>query len=183
LRQACAQAKSWEASGHRLTTVAVNISALEFRRKDFVDSVQKALKDSGLQAKHLQLEITESVLMRDAQASIKILLQLKTLGVQLSVDDFGTGYSSLSYLTQFPIDELKIDRSFIQDMSSSNRIIVSALIAMGASLKQRVVAEGIELPDQLEFLQARKCDEGQGYLFSCAVNAEQFTNLLRTGVG
>ena len=182
LRQACTQAKSWENSGYKLTSVAVNISALEFRRKDFVDSVRTALTESGLHAKHLQLEITESVLMRDAQASAKILQQLKSLGVQLAVDDFGTGYSSLSYLTKFPIDELKIDRSFIQDIGSNNSIIVSAVIAMGNSLKQRVVAEGIELPDQLEFLQARKCDEGQGYLFSHAVNAEHFTGLLRTDI-
>jgi diguanylate cyclase (GGDEF)-like protein/PAS domain S-box-containing protein len=182
LQQACAQAKRWEDSGYQLGSVAVNISALEFRRKDFVDSVSSALKTSGLHAKHLQLEITESVLMRDAQASVAILQQLKALGVQLAVDDFGTGYSSLSYLTQFPIDELKIDRSFVQDIGSSNGVIVSAVIAMGNSLKQRVVAEGIEQQGQLEFLQARKCTEGQGYLFSQAVNAEHFTSLLRTGI-
>jgi diguanylate cyclase (GGDEF)-like protein/PAS domain S-box-containing protein len=182
LQQACAQAKRWEDSGYQLGSVAVNISALEFRRKDFVDSVSSALQASGLHAKHLQLEITESVLMRDAQASVAILQQLKALGVQLAVDDFGTGYSSLSYLTQFPIDELKIDRSFVQDIGSSNGVIVSAVIAMGNSLKQRVVAEGIEQQGQLEFLQARQCTEGQGYLFSQAVNAEHFTSLLRTGI-
>ena len=182
LRQACAQAKCWENSGYKLTSVAVNISAPEFRRKDFLEGVSGALRASGLHAKHLQLEITESVLMRDVQASARILQQLKELGVQLAVDDFGTGYSSLSYLSQFPIDELKIDRSFIQDIGSSNGVIVSAVIAMGNSLKQRVVAEGIELQGQLEFLQASKCDQGQGYLFSHAVNAEHFTSLLRTGI-
>jgi diguanylate cyclase (GGDEF)-like protein/PAS domain S-box-containing protein len=182
LQQACTQAKNWENSGYKLTSVAVNISALEFRRKDFVDSVRTALTESGLHARHLQLEITESVLMRDVQASAKILQQLKELGVQLAVDDFGTGYSSLSYLTQFPIDELKIDRSFIQDIDGNNGAIVSAVIAMGNSLKQRIVAEGVELQGQLEFLQTSKCDEGQGYLFSHAVNAEHFTDLLRTGI-
>ena len=182
LLQACAQAKRWENCGYALDSVAVNISALEFRRKDFVDSVESALRVTGLKPNNLQLEITESVLMRDAQTSATILQQLKTLGVQLAVDDFGTGYSSLSYLNQFPIDVLKIDRSFVQDIHNSNGIIVSAVIAMGNSLKQRVIAEGIEETAQLEFLRSHHCSEGQGFLFSHPVSADQFANLLRSGI-
>jgi EAL domain-containing protein (putative c-di-GMP-specific phosphodiesterase class I) len=130
------------------------------------------------------LEITESVLMRNAESSIAILQQLKTMGVQLAVDDFGTGYSSLSYLHQFPIDVLKIDQSFVHDIGSTNGngIIVSAVIAMGTSLKQRVVAEGVEEPAQLAFLKARHCEEGQGYIFSRPLGAEQFAALLVTGI-
>ncbi|MHA6495445.1 putative bifunctional diguanylate cyclase/phosphodiesterase [Pseudomonas borbori] len=182
LQQACTQAKHWEAGGYSLASIAVNISALEFRRKDFVASVTAALEASGLPAERLQLEITESVLMRDAPASAAILQQLKDLGVQLAVDDFGTGYSSLSYLNQFPIDVLKIDRSFVHDIGSNEGIIVSAVIAMGNSLMQRVVAEGVEETAQLEFLQAHHCEEGQGFLFSHAVDVEQFTQLLDTGI-
>ena len=181
--QACSQAKRWEECDYKLDSVAVNISALEFRRKDFVDSVAKALAISGLAPNKLQLEITESVLMRDAQSSAAILHQLKNLGVQLAVDDFGTGYSSLSYLNQFPIDVLKIDRSFVQDIHSSNGIIVSAVIAMGNSLQQRVIAEGIEEVAQLEFLRDHHCAEGQGFLFSHPVSAERFGDLLRVGIG
>lgn len=182
LLHACAQAKRWENCGYALESVAVNISALEFRRKDFVDSVESALRVTGLDPHNLQLEITESVLMRDAQASATILQQLKTLGVQLAVDDFGTGYSSLSYLSQFPIDVLKIDRSFVQDIHNSNGIIVSAVIAMGNSLKKRVIAEGIEETAQLEFLRNHHCSEGQGFLFSHPVSAQNFANLLRSGI-
>ncbi|WP_425914211.1 putative bifunctional diguanylate cyclase/phosphodiesterase [Pseudomonas sp. GWSMS-1] len=182
LLQACGQAKRWENCGYQLDSVAVNISALEFRRKDFVDSVESALRVTGLDPKNLQLEITESVLMRDAQASATILQQLKALGVELAVDDFGTGYSSLSYLSQFPIDVLKIDQSFVQDIHNSNGIIVSAVIAMGNSLKQRVIAEGIEDSGQLDFLRTHHCSEGQGFLFSRPVSAHDFANLLRSGI-
>ena len=182
LLQACAQAKRWENCGYALESVAVNVSALEFRRKDFVDSVESALRVTNLNPQNLQLEITESVLMRDAQASAIILQQLKALGVQLAVDDFGTGYSSLSYLSQFPIDVLKIDRSFVQDIHNSNGVIVSAVIAMGNSLKLQVIAEGIEETTQLEFLRAHHCSEGQGFLFSQPVSAQTFTNLLRSGI-
>ena len=189
LREACAQAKRWEDAGLNLAAVAVNISALEFCHKDFVAGVRAILSETGLLPACLQLEITESVLMRDAESSTAILQQLKYMGVQLAVDDFGTGYSSLSYLKQFPIDVLKIDQSFVQDIGSSNNrnsdhdgIIVSAVIAMGASLKQRVVAEGVEEEDQLAFLKARNCAEGQGYLFSRPLGAEQFAALLASGI-
>ncbi|SKA08174.1 PAS domain S-box-containing protein/diguanylate cyclase (GGDEF) domain-containing protein [Trichlorobacter thiogenes] len=184
LREACEQARRWKEAGLELDTITVNISALEFRRNDFVEGVRTILHRTGLAAGCLQLEITESVLMRDAESSTIILKQLKDMGVQLAVDDFGTGYSSLSYLRLFPIDVLKIDRSFVHDIGSSedNGIIVSAVIAMGNSLKQRVVAEGVEVQAQLDFLKALQCEEGQGYLFSRPLVAEQFATLLVTGI-
>jgi EAL domain-containing protein (putative c-di-GMP-specific phosphodiesterase class I) len=147
--------------------------------------VRTILSETGLAPRNLQLEITESVLMRDAPASTAILQQLKAMGVQLAVDDFGTGYSSLSYLKQFPIDVLKIDQSFVQDIGSthySDGVIVSAVIAMGTSLKQRVVAEGVEEEVQLAFLKQQNCEEGQGYIFSRPLEAEQFATLLATGI-
>jgi diguanylate cyclase (GGDEF)-like protein/PAS domain S-box-containing protein len=184
LREACAQAKRWEEAGLKPGSIAVNISALEFRHKDFVEGVHAILNETGLPAHCLQLEITESVLMREAESSTAILQRLKNMGVQLAVDDFGTGYSSLSYLHQFPIDVLKIDQSFVRDITSpkGNGIIVSAVIAMGTSLKQRVIAEGVEEPGQLAFLKTRNCEEGQGYFFSRPLVAEQFAKLLATGL-
>ncbi len=185
LREACMQAKRWQDAGLQPASVAVNISALEFRHKNFVANVRAILSETGLKPSCLQLEITESVLMRDAESSTAILQQLKTMGVQLAVDDFGTGYSSLSYLKQFPIDVLKIDQSFVQDIGSTHYndgVIVSAVIAMGTSLKQRVVAEGVEEEVQLAFLKAQNCEEGQGYFFSRPLGAEQFATLLATGI-
>lgn len=184
LQQACAQAKRWEDEGLKPGSVAVNVSALEFARMDFVEGVRAVLNQTGLAPCCLQLEITESVLMRNADSNISQLQQLKKLGVQLAVDDFGTGYSSLSYLNRFPIDVLKIDQSFVHDINSpkGNGIIVSAIIAMGTSLKQRVVAEGVEELDQLAFLKEQHCEEGQGYLFSQPLAAERFSALLSTGI-
>jgi diguanylate cyclase (GGDEF)-like protein/PAS domain S-box-containing protein len=184
LREACAQAKRWEDIGLRLGSIAVNISALEFRNKGFVDGVRGVLLETGFQATCLQLEITESVLMRDAESSKEILQQLKDMGVQLAVDDFGTGYSSLSYLNQFPIDILKIDQSFVHEIGSTkgNGIIVSAIIAMGTSFNQRVVAEGVEKVMQLDFLKRLYCEEGQGYFFSPPLAAGQFAELMKSGV-
>jgi len=184
LREACAQARRWEDAGLKPASIAVNVSALEFSREDFVEGVRAILSETGLEPRCLQLEITESVLMRDAGSSTAILQQLKDMGVQLAVDDFGTGYSSLSYLHLFPIDVLKIDGSFVQDIGSinGNGSIVSAVIAMGASLKQRVIAEGVEKPGQLAFLKAQRCEEGQGYFFSRPLVAEEFAALLATGI-
>ena len=184
LREACAQARRWEDAGLKLASVAVNISAQEFHSKDFVEGVLGILAETGLEPGCLQLEITESALMRDAESSTAILQQLKNIGVQLAVDDFGTSYSSLSYLNQFPIDVLKIDGSFVNEIGSpnGNGIIVKAIIAMGTSLKQRVVAEGVEEQAQLAFLIAQHCEEGQGYLFSRPLIAEQFAALLVTGI-
>jgi diguanylate cyclase (GGDEF)-like protein/PAS domain S-box-containing protein len=180
LREACEQAMRWKSAGLNLGLIAVNVSALEFLHSGFVETVRKILDDTGLAPVELQLEITERVLMRDAASSAAVLQLLKKMGVQLAVDDFGTGYSSLSYLTQFPIDVLKIDQSFMHEIesSSSNGIVVSAVIAMGNSLKQRVVAEGIEKLGQLAFLMDRQCEEGQGYIFSRPLPPFQFAALL-----
>lgn len=176
MREACEQAKMWLDNHLPAVTIAINISAKEFLQKDFVSGVRKILAETQLPAHHLELEITESVLMRDAESSTAILLQLKQMGIKLAVDDFGTGYSSLSYLQQFPIDMLKIDQSFVHRITaaSDEGIIVSAIISMGNSLKLRVIAEGIENKVQLDFLKSRNCEEGQGYLFSPALSAAEF---------
>lgn len=183
LREACTQAQRWQVAGLDCGPIAVNISALEFRNKQFVAGVSAVLQASGLPAKRLQLEISESALMREAELSAVILRQLQSLGVLLAVDEFGTGYSSLSHLTQYPISVLKIDQSFVQkiDSQADNRVIVSALIAMGRSLKQRMVAEGVENAEQLAFLKAQHCDEGQGYLFSPPLVAERLGGILARG--
>ncbi len=184
LKEACRQTKRWEDEGLKPGLIAVNISALEFRHKDFVKGVRTILDETGLAPFSLQLEITESVLMSDAESSAAILQELKDMGAQLAVDDFGTGYSSLSYLNQFPIDILKIDQSFVQAIGTENGngIIVSAVIAMGNSLMQRVVAEGVEKRVQLNFLKESHCEEGQGYFFSRPLVADQFAELLKTGI-
>jgi diguanylate cyclase (GGDEF)-like protein/PAS domain S-box-containing protein len=184
LREACSEAMRWRDFGQDAASIAVNISALEFRQPDFLEGVRAILRDTGLDASRLQLEITESVLMGDVEISGGILRELKKMGVQLAIDDFGTGYSSLSYLNQFPLDVLKIDQSFVHGIVSSDDdgVIVSAVIAMGNSLKLKVVAEGVENAAQLNFLKARHCEEGQGNLFSCSIGATQFKALLETGI-
>ncbi|MFH0780808.1 MAG: EAL domain-containing protein [Pseudomonadota bacterium] len=184
LQQVCTQIDCWQKAGLRLIPISVNVSALEFRRKDFVEEVRTIVKEAGISPNMLQLEITENVLMDDAKASIAILLDLKKMGVLLAVDDFGTGYSSLSYLHQFPIDVLKIDQSFLHDINvaNDNGIIVSAVIAMGKSLKLLVVAEGVENQEQLAFLRVQHCEEGQGFLFSKPVTAEQMDEILVAGL-
>jgi EAL domain-containing protein (putative c-di-GMP-specific phosphodiesterase class I) len=184
LQEACAQARRWLDSGLAVNSIAVNISALEFHQTNFGSTVAAILAQTGLPPSCLQLEITEGGLMRDAKASTEILAALKSMGVQLAVDDFGTGYSSLSYLKQFPIDILKIDQSFVQDIASAedSGIIVSAVIGMGNSLKLQVVAEGVENQMQLAFLTTRHCEEAQGFLFSRPMAAEQFTNILVNGM-
>lgn len=181
LREACSQALRWRQQGLGLDSIAVNISSPEFRHADFVVGVRAALADTGLPPRCLQLEITESVLMHDAEASIEILNQLKAIGVQLAVDDFGTGYSSLSYLLRFPIDVLKIDQSFVHAISagSGNGIIVDAVIALGAKLHYQVVAEGVENQAQLAFLLGGQCHEGQGHLFSPGLLGNQLAAMLK----
>lgn len=182
LRKACEQLKEWLAAGFEEFVVSVNVSALEFRDRRFVNSVRQILVETGVPPNLLQLELTESVLMRNIDTSISVLHELKEMGVQLAIDDFGTGYSSLSYLSQFPIDVLKIDQSFVQTITGNkgNGIIVSAVIGMGTSLNQRVIAEGVETQGQLDFLNAHHCDEGQGYFFGAAIPAEEFRHFLRT---
>jgi diguanylate cyclase (GGDEF)-like protein/PAS domain S-box-containing protein len=184
LREACKQACTWVKDGLPVITMAVNISAMEFRDEDFLDGVFRILQETSLDPKLLELELTESVLMKRAESTQSILKILRASGVQLAVDDFGTGYSSLSYLRKFPIDALKIDQSFIRQITTApdETTIVTAVIGMGRSLKLRVVAEGVETLEELAFLQARHCDEAQGYYFSRPVLPEQFARLLESGV-
>lgn len=184
LREACVQACLWRDAGLLCGPMAVNVSALEFRSQDFVAALQAILKETGLPASALQLELSESALMREAQTSMQILQQLRGLGVLLAVDEFGTGYSSLTQLAQFPLDVLKIDQSFVQtlDVQDDNRVIVSALIAMGNSLKLRLVAEGVENLAQLAFLKGQHCEEGQGFFFSPPLAAERLSALLMRGM-
>lgn len=184
LHEACKQACLWRESELLCGPMAVNVSALEFRDKGFVPSLEAILAETGLPANALQLELSESALMREAQFSSQVLQQLHSLGVLLAVDEFGTGYSSLTQLAQFPLDVLKIDQSFVQklDVQDDNRVIVSALIAMGSSLKLRLVAEGVENPAQLAFLKGQRCEEGQGFLFSPPLAAERMSALLLRGI-
>lgn len=184
LHEACKQACLWRDSELLCGPMAVNVSALEFRDKGFVAGLEAILAQTGLPASALQLELSESALMREAQFSSQILQQLHSLGVLLAVDEFGTGYSSLTQLAQFPLDVLKIDQSFVQklDAQDDNRVIVSALIAMGSSLKLRLVAEGVENPAQLAFLKGQRCEEGQGFLFSPPLAAERMSALLVRGI-
>ena len=183
LREACRQVRVWLDAGLRAVPVSVNISAVEFRHKGFVDGVALILQETGLAPGYLELELTESILMHDAESSTSVLAALKAMGVRLAIDDFGTGYSSLSYLKRFPIDTLKIDQSFVRDIvtDTDDATIVAAVIGMGKNLKQRVVAEGVETPEQLAFLRTQQCDEGQGFHFSHSLPAEAFGLLLETG--
>jgi diguanylate cyclase (GGDEF)-like protein len=184
LREACRQTREWLDAGLLAVPVAVNISSVEFRSDQFLEGVQVALKNARLDPRYLELELTETVLMRHAESAAHAIEQLKAIDVRLAVDDFGTGYSSLSYLTRFPTDALKVDQSFVRDIivSAHDAIVVSAIISMGKSLKHRVIAEGVETPEQLAFLQAHGCDEGQGYYFSRPLVAQQFAKLLETGL-
>jgi diguanylate cyclase (GGDEF)-like protein/PAS domain S-box-containing protein len=185
LGEACRQTREWLDAGLTAVPIAVNISSLEFRNEKFVEGVRAALQSTRLNPRYLELELTETVLMRHAESTSFALGQLKALGVRLAVDDFGTGYSSLSYLTRFPIDALKLDQSFVHDIVSgsgdtTDAIIVGAIISMGKSLKHTIIAEGVETLEQVEFLQANSCDEAQGYYFSRPVVGQQFAKLLET---
>ena len=184
LREACRQAQAWAGAGLQLTTMAVNISAMEFRQGPFLENVFEILKDTGLDPKSLELELTEGVLMKRAESAASVLHSLRAQGVRVAVDDFGTGYSSLSYLMRFPIDALKIDQSFIRQITTppGETTIVTAIIGMGRSLNLRVVAEGVETQAELDFLRVHECDEAQGYYFSRPVPSEQFAKLLDTGM-
>jgi diguanylate cyclase (GGDEF)-like protein len=183
LREACRQARAWQDQGLPSLRVAVNISAVQFRRLDLVDTVRCALTDAGIDAQYLEIELTETAVMSDPEESVDILERLSRMGVIVSVDDFGTGYSSMSYLRRFPIDKLKIDRSFITNVmtSADDAAIVQAIISLAHSLRLTVVAEGVETAEQVAFLQKHGCDQYQGYYFSRPVEAAAFAELLRTG--
>ena len=180
LREACRQTREWLDAGLLAVPISVNISSLEFRSEQFLEHVQVALRDTRLDPRYLELELTETVLMRHTESTTYMLGQLKAIGVRLAVDDFGTGYSSLSYLTRFPIDSLKLDQSFVHNImtGSNDAIVISSVISMAKSLKQSVIAEGVETMEQVAFLQAHGCDEGQGYYFSRPAAAQQLAHLL-----
>lgn len=184
LREACRQAQAWLQAGLPPITMAVNTSALEFRAGDFFDNLCLTLEETGLAPSSLEIELTESVLIRDAECSATVLRDIAKLGVKLAIDDFGTGYSSLSYLKEFPIDTLKIDKSFVNQMSSSadDTSIVNAIISMGKSLRKRTIAEGVESTEQYGCLLALKCDEGQGFYFGRPVTADALSSVLKTGL-
>lgn len=179
VREACRQTQAWLLSGLDLGQISVNVSSKEFHSKNFLPGIRTILKDTGLDPHHLELELTESGLMQNTKYTTTVLYTLKELGVQIAIDDFGTGYSSLSYLHRFPIDTIKIDQSFVQDIEGdTGDAIVSAIIAMGMNLNQRVVAEGVETQQQLAFLQSHHCAEGQGFYFSRPLAADKFAELL-----
>jgi diguanylate cyclase (GGDEF)-like protein len=184
LRAACTQVKAWADAGLPQIAVSVNVSPAQFKRRKVWHAVSGALAHSGLAPEQLVLELTESMLMENASESMEMLHELKGMGLNLSVDDFGTGYSSFSYLGQFPLDELKIDRSFLQGVPTerSSIAIVGAIIALARELELKVVAEGVETAEQLQFLRSRRCDEYQGYFCSRPAPAEPFANLLRRAV-
>lgn len=181
LNEACRQAKIWVDSGQSNFVIAVNLSALQFKHGDVLNVVSEALAKSGLSPHHLELELTESILLHGVDVTLKTLLNLKEMGVKLSIDDFGTGYSSLSYLKQLAVDKLKIDQSFVRDMldNADGAAIVKAIIQLGHSLQLVVIAEGVESEAQMAFLGCCGCDEVQGYLFSRPVPAEQFDKLIK----
>jgi diguanylate cyclase (GGDEF)-like protein/PAS domain S-box-containing protein len=183
LRTACAQNKAWQLAGLSPLSVAVNLSARQFRQPDLVEKVAAILGETGLDPAHLELELTESLVMQDVEKTIVTLGRLKAMGVQLSVDDFGTGYSSLSYLKRFPIDTLKIDQSFVRDITTDpdDAAIAKSIISMAHDMQLKVIAEGVETEDQKNILQQRHCDEMQGYFFSRPVPAAEFEKLLRGG--
>lgn len=180
LRTACRQNKIWQSKGFPSLKVAVNISAMQFRQENIAEQIGRALRDTGLEPKDLELEITESTLIDNIESAVKVLLTLHKMGIFIAIDDFGTGYSSLSYLKRFQIDCLKIDRSFVRDVTTDpdDAAIATAIIALAHSLRLTVVAEGVETENHLAFLNAHHCDEAQGFLFSKPLPAEEFEKLL-----
>jgi diguanylate cyclase (GGDEF)-like protein/PAS domain S-box-containing protein len=180
LREACRQAKAWHRKGRPPLRLAVNISAVELRSNEFVPWVKAILAETGFDPRRLELELTETFLMQDSKATAVVLDALKVLGIQIALDDFGTGYSSLSYMRRFPIDTLKVDRSFVGNITTDadDASVVSAVINMGRSLNMRVVAEGVETREQLVFLEEHRCTEAQGYHFSHPLSAGTFAEFL-----
>ena len=181
LKRACDEAASWRQQGLVFEHIAVNISGIQVQHADFVQSVRSILDSSGFPARCLELEVTENILMKDAEASARLLDDLRQLGISIAIDDFGTGYSSLAYLTRFPVDKLKIDQTFIKKVciDAQDAEIARAIISLGHTLDMKVVAEGIELEQQWAFLNSEGCDEGQGYLISRPLPSDDFVAFLK----
>ena len=185
LHTSCAQNRAWQQEGLPPLKMSVNLSAQQFRQKGLRDTIDRVLKDTGLEPQYLEFELTESLLMEDTKVSSTTLSDFKRMGFNISVDDFGTGYSSLGYLKRFPLDTLKIDQSFVRDITidSDSAAIANSVIALARSLRLRVVAEGVETEEQLSMLRDQECDEIQGYLFSRPLPAQEFKKLLQSGKG
>jgi diguanylate cyclase len=181
LNEACREARGWQTLGLPAVKVTVNLSARQFRERDLLGTVRGALSSAQLDPNCLELELTESVVMEDADSTITTLENLSNLGVTLAIDDFGTGYSSLSYLKRFPIDKLKIDQSFVRGVNNDpeDAAITSAIIALARSLNVKVIAEGVETEEQLAFLREHGCEEGQGFYFARPVPGNEFTRFLQ----
>ncbi len=185
LRTACMQHQAWIKQGYKPVRMAVNLSARQFHTPGLVDTITSILKETGMQPSHLELELTESIIMRDAETTIKLLHELSRMGIVLSIDDFGTGYSSISYMKRFPINRLKIDQSFIRDIGCGKpeaRMIIP-IIALGHSMNLQVLAEGVEIKEQLDYLQEHGCDEAQGYLYSPPVPPEKIVSFFKSEPG
>jgi EAL domain-containing protein (putative c-di-GMP-specific phosphodiesterase class I) len=180
LRTACAQLKTWQNQGLLPICIAVNLSAREFENPGLVDSVARTLERTGLAPEFLELEITESAAMGDIDKSVARLNEMTAMGIHISIDDFGTGYSSLSYLKSLPIQRLKIDQSFVRDITvdPDDRTIIQAVTALAHSMKMKVVAEGVETGEQLAFLRSEHCDEAQGYYFHEPLPPDKFRELI-----
>jgi len=180
VREACMQNRAWQRRGLPQMPVAVNISAAQFRQRDFVQGVADALAETGLAARYLELELTETVVMHEPEEAASMLRELHAMGISISIDDFGTGYSSLAYLKRFPIRKLKIDQSFVRDIpaDADDVAIVRAIVAMAHGLRLRVVAEGVEREDQLDLLRTLGADEYQGYLYSRPLAAHEIERRL-----
>lgn len=184
LRTSCTQIKTWQEQGLVVVPVAVNVSAMQFRQERFPDLIRQVLRETGLDPRYLELELTESLLLSNADVMFKVLQELKEMGLKLAIDDFGTGYSSLSYLRQFPVTKLKIDRSFIRDVAVNpdDAAIATAIISMSKGLNLKVIAEGVEDEAQLSFLRNQACDEYQGYYFSRPLNVQDIARKLQESI-
>jgi EAL domain-containing protein (putative c-di-GMP-specific phosphodiesterase class I) len=181
LRTACSQARKWQDEGLPFVSMAINISAVQFRQQGFCELIGRVLHETGLAPEHLELELTESLLLASSDVTLSVLKELKSMGLTLAIDDFGTGYSSFSYLKRFPVSKLKIDGSFVRDVAVNpdDAAITTAIISMAKSLNLKVIAEGVEDEAQVSFLRARQCDKIQGYYFSKPLPAEEIADKLR----
>ncbi|MBM3573733.1 MAG: GGDEF domain-containing protein [Alphaproteobacteria bacterium] len=176
IREACRQVKVWEDEGTAPRRVSVNLSVKQFRKPDFLDSVERAVADSGVNPHRLEFELTESMVMHDVDKTIQVLKRIKALGIEIAIDDFGTGYSSLSHIRCLPIDTIKMDRSFVKEVTSNagDAEIATAIVALAHSLNLKVIAEGVETAEQLSFLRSRRCNSFQGFLASPGAAADAF---------
>jgi EAL domain-containing protein (putative c-di-GMP-specific phosphodiesterase class I) len=184
LREVCRQGRAWQDAGLSPVTLAVNLSAIQFQRPDLPETVARILESTGFSGRHLELELTESVLAGDEGRVANTITRLKTYNIQVAIDDFGTGYSSMAYLNRFSVDKLKIDQSFVRDMTTdrNSASVVTAIIRLAHSLDLRVIAEGVESEQQATSLQNLGCDEAQGYLFSKPVPPKSFVAFLEAQV-